>query len=128
MSASEQSLEMSYEDENILITQKMIADFFNVDGHTINEHIQKGLYRFGSLRICNYLEFSDSSNRGHTTSQLQRETLQPANDYYREFQGRFRRCCRISQLANQIAKDYTIQGLAMDKERLINGGSVLTHQ
>jgi hypothetical protein len=29
---------------------------------------------------------------------------------------------------NQIAKDYTIQGWAMDKERLMNGGSVLTRE
>lgn len=27
---------------------------------------------------------------------------------------------------NKIAKDYTIQGWAMDKERLMSGGSILT--
>ncbi len=31
-------------------------------------------------------------------------------------------------MANQIVKDYTIKGFAMDDERLKNGGSILTEQ
>ena len=36
-----QSIEMRYEDENIWLTQKMLAELYNVDVRTINEHIQK---------------------------------------------------------------------------------------
>jgi len=36
----EQSLEMRYEDENIWLTQKMMAALYDVDIRTINEHIQ----------------------------------------------------------------------------------------
>jgi hypothetical protein len=35
------SIEMRYEDENIWLTQKMLAELYNVDVRTINEHIQK---------------------------------------------------------------------------------------
>ena len=38
---SEQSFEMRYEDENIWLTQKMMATVYDVDVRTINEHIQK---------------------------------------------------------------------------------------
>ena len=36
-----QSFEMHYEDENIWLTQKMLATLYNVEVHTINEHISK---------------------------------------------------------------------------------------
>ena len=37
----EESVEMRYEDENIWLTQKMIATLYNVGVSTINEHIKK---------------------------------------------------------------------------------------
>jgi len=36
-----QSFEMRYEDENIWLTQKMLAALYNVEIPTINEHIKK---------------------------------------------------------------------------------------
>jgi hypothetical protein len=38
---SEDSIEMRYEDENIWLTQKMMATLYDVDVRTINEHIKK---------------------------------------------------------------------------------------
>ena len=38
------------------------------------------------------------------------------------------RAVQFRKWANQIVKDYTIQGWVMDVERLKNGGSVLTEQ
>ena len=35
------SIEMRYEDENIWLTQKMMATLYDVDVRTINEHIKK---------------------------------------------------------------------------------------
>ncbi len=39
---------MRYEDENIWLTQKMMAELYAVDVRTINEHIKK-IYRDGEL-------------------------------------------------------------------------------
>jgi len=36
-----QNFEMRYENENIWLTQKMLATLYNVEVHTINEHISK---------------------------------------------------------------------------------------
>ena len=36
-----QSFEMRYEDENIWLTQKMLAEVYNVDVRTVNYHIRK---------------------------------------------------------------------------------------
>lgn len=35
------SIEMRYEDENIWLTQKMMASLYDVDVRTINDHIKK---------------------------------------------------------------------------------------
>lgn len=37
----EDSIEMRYEDENIWLTQKMMATLYSVDVRTINDHIKK---------------------------------------------------------------------------------------
>ena len=41
---SPESFEMRYEDENIWLTQKMMATLYQVDVRTINDHIQR-IYR-----------------------------------------------------------------------------------
>ena len=38
---TDESMEMRYEDENIWLTQKMMAQLYNVSLSTINEHIKK---------------------------------------------------------------------------------------
>ena len=38
---SQESIEMRYEDENIWLTQKMMAELYGVEINTINEHIKK---------------------------------------------------------------------------------------
>jgi hypothetical protein len=35
------SVEMRYQEENIWLTQKMMAELYDVEVHTINEHIKK---------------------------------------------------------------------------------------
>ena len=42
------SIEMRYEDENIWLTQKMMATLYDVTVPTINEHIKK-IYEDGEL-------------------------------------------------------------------------------
>ena len=45
---SNDSFEMRYEDENIWLTQKMLATLYDVNVRTINEHIKK-IYDDGEL-------------------------------------------------------------------------------
>ena len=68
------SIEMRYEDENIWLTQKMMAVLYDVGLPTINEHIKK-IYADG--------EFPNSSARGHTPGQSRGHALQSADDHCR---------------------------------------------
>jgi hypothetical protein len=38
---SQTSVEMRYEDENVWLTQKMMAMFYDISAPTINEHIKR---------------------------------------------------------------------------------------
>ena len=40
------SIEMCYEDENIWLTQKMMATLYDVNVRTINKHIKETLIKF----------------------------------------------------------------------------------
>ena len=60
------SIEMRYEDENIWLTQKMMAALYDVDVRTINEHIKKiysdsELEENATIRKFRIVESSSSS-------------------------------------------------------------------
>lgn len=120
------SIEMHYEDDNIWLTQKMMATLYDVDVRTINEHIKK-IYSDSELEedatIRNFRIVQTEGSR-----QVTRDTK-----YYNlqmiiavGFKVNNERAVQFRKWANSIVKDYTIKGWAMDDERLKNGGSVLT--
>jgi len=123
-----QSVEMRYEDENIWITQKMMAALYNVEVHTVNEHISK-IFADGELpkeaTIRNFRIVQTEGSR-----QVAREVKHYALQMIIAvgFKVNSERAVQFRKWVNRIAKDYTIQGWAMDKERLKNGGSILTQE
>ena len=122
----EDSIEMRYEDENIWLTQKMMAILYDVSVAAVNQHIKK-VYDDSELEpeatIKKYLTVQTEGSR-----QVQRET----NHYNLQmiiavgFKVNNERAIQFRKWANKIVKDYTIKGWVMDDERLKNGGSILT--
>jgi ABC-type dipeptide/oligopeptide/nickel transport system ATPase subunit len=49
---TDESIEIRYEDENIRLTQKMMAVLYDVEAHTINYHIKKILEQVGMDETC----------------------------------------------------------------------------
>lgn len=124
----EKSIEMRYEDENIWLTQKMMATLYDVDVRTINDHIKK-IYLDSELEeAATIRKFRIVQTEG--TRQVNREV----NHYNLQmiisvgFKVNNERAVQFRKWANQIVKDYTIQGWVMDDERLKNGGTVLTKE
>ena len=120
------SIEMHYEDDNIWLTQKMMATLYNVDVRTINEHIKK-IYSDSELE-------EDATIRNFRIVQTEgsRQVTRDTTHYNLQmiiavgFKVNNERAVQFRKWANSIVKDYTIKGWAMDDERLKNGGSVLT--
>ena len=120
------SIEMHYEDDNIWLTQKMMATLYDVDVRTINEHIKK-IYSDSELE-------EDATIRNFRIVQIEgsRQVTRDTTHYNLQmiiavsFKVNNERAMQFRKWANSIVKEYTIKGWAMDGERLKNGGSVLT--
>ena len=115
------SMEMRYEDENIWLTQKMMAQLYDVSPPTVNEHIKK-IYDDGELaEKATIRKFRIVQTEG--SRQVNREVI-----HYNlqmiiavGFKVNNDRAVRFRKWSGQIIKDYTIQGWTMDKERLKKG-------
>ena len=117
------SIEMRYEDENIWLTQKMMAALYDVEIPTINYHINK-IFKDSELQreavIRKFLITADDGKR-YNTNHYSLEMIIAVG-----FKVNSERAVQFRKWVNKIAKDYTIKGWAIDDERLKNGGSVLT--
>ena len=118
---SDASFEMRYEDENIWLTQKMMAALYDVDVRTVNEHIKK-IYADGELtEQATIRKFRIVQAEG--TRQVNRElthyNLQAIIAV--GFKVNNQRAVQFRKWAGQIVKDHTIQGWTMDVERLKKG-------
>jgi len=120
---SERAFEMRYADENIWLTQKMLAELYNVDVRTVNYHVKKIVadseLDHGSVIRKFRITAADGKNYDAMHYGLQM-TIAVG------FKVNSERAVQFRKWVNKIAKDYTIQGWVMDEERLKNGGSVLT--
>ena len=116
------SIEMRYEDENIWLTQKMMATLYDVGLPTINEHIKKIYADHEQDEAATIRKFRIVQNEGG------RQVTRSVNHYNLQmiiavgFKVNNQRAVRFRVWANQIVEQYTIKGWAMDEERLKNGG------
>ena len=123
---SHESIEMRYEDENIWLTQKMMAALYDVGLPTINEHVKK-IYADKELT-----ESATIRNFRIVQSEGARQVSRIVNHYNLQmiiavgFNVNNERAVQFRKWANSIVKDFTIKGWVMDDDRLKNDGSVLT--
>lgn len=123
-----ESIEVRYEDENIWLTQKMLATVYGVTTAAINQHI-KNIFNDNELdensTIKNFLIVQKEGNR-EVSRNVAHYNLQMIIAI--GFKVDNERAVQFRKWANQIVKDYTIKGWVMDEERLKNGGSILTEK
>ncbi len=123
-----QSFEMRYEDENVWLTQKMLATLYDVEIPTINEHIAKvfsdqELESGATIRNFRIVQTEGSRQVNREVKHYNLQMIISVG-----FKVNNERAVQFRKWANQIVKDYTIKGFAMDDERLKNGGTILTEQ
>lgn len=112
------SMEMRYEDENIWLTQRMMAELYDVSVQNIGQHIKK-ILDDGELAeesvIKKYfitaLDGKQYNTKHYNLQMIIAVGFKVNND----------RAVRFRKWSGQIVKDYTIQGWTMDKERLKKG-------
>ena len=120
---NEDSIEIRYEDENIWLTQKMMATLYDVSVSAINQHLKK-IFDDNELEensvIKKYL-ITANDGKSYNTKHYNLQAIIAVG-----FKVNNERAVQFRKWANQIVKDYTIKGWAMDDERLKNSGTKLT--
>lgn len=122
---AQSSVEMRYEDENLWLTQKMMSMLYEVSVPAINQHLKR-------IFADNELEEAAVTKQYLTTAadgknyQVKHYNLQAIIAI--GFKIENERAVQFRKWANQIVKDYTIQGWTMDVDRLKGGGSILTDE
>ena len=117
------TVEVRYEDENIWITQKMLAVLYEVETNTINYHIKK-IFEDSELSedsVIRNFRITASDGKSYDTKHYNLQMIIAVG-----FKVNSERAVQFRKWVNTIAKEYTIKGFAMDDERLKNDGSILT--
>ena len=107
---NQQSIEMRYEDENIWLTQKMMAILYDVSVAAINQHIKK-IFDDSELEpratIKKYLIVQTEGER-QVSRNVDHYSLQMIIAV--GFKVNNERAVQFRKWANTVVKDYTIQG------------------
>lgn len=113
---------------NVWLTQKMMAQLYDVDVRTINEHISH-IFNDGELdqgatvRNFRIVQIEGSRNVSREVMHYNLQMIIAVG-----FKVNNEKAVQFRKWANSIVKDYTIQGWVMDEERLKKGRSILTKE
>jgi len=112
------SMEMRYEDENIWLTQKMMAQLYDVSVQNVGQHIKK-IFDDDELieeAVVKKYFITAADGKQYSTKHYNLQMIIAVG-----FKVNNDRAVRFRKWSGQIVKDYTIQGWTMDKERLKKG-------
>ncbi len=115
------NIDVFFQDETLWLTQKMMAELFEVQRPAITKHL-KNIFEIGELNekvVCSILELS--TKHGAIKGKTQRTRLK----YYNlkavlsvGYRVNSHRAIEFRKWANNILEEYIIKGFAMDDERL----------
>ena len=116
------SIEMRYEDENIWLTQKMMATLYDVGTNTINYHIKK-IFEDSELQedsVIRKFRITGKDGKNYDTMHYNLNAIIAVG-----YKVNSERAVQFRKWATSVIQTYTIKGFAMDDERLKNDGSIL---
>ncbi len=122
---SEASVEMRYEDENIWLTQKMLATLYDVSVPAVNQHLKR-IFADNELveeAVVKHYLITAADGKNYQVKHYSLQAIIAVG-----FKIENERAVQFRKWANRIVKDYTIQGWTMDVERLKHGGSILGNE
>lgn len=119
--SGDKTIEARYEDETVWLTQKLMAELFDVNVRTVNEHLQN-IYEQGELaREATVRKFRIVQKEG------QREVARNVDFYNLDtiisvgYRVNSVRATQFRQWATQVLRDFALRGYVLDKKRMENG-------
>ncbi len=114
-----------YADENVWLSQKMIALLYDVNVRTVNEHL-KNIFADSELEedsVIRNFRITATDGKNYNIMHYNLSAIIAVG-----YKVNSERAVQFRKWATNIIESFTIKGFAMDDERLKNNGSILTKQ
>ena len=111
-------IEVRVEDETIWLTQKLMAQLFEVSTATINEHL-KNIFRDDELNqdsVIRNFRITASDGKSYNTKHYNLDAIIAVG-----YRVNGKRATFFRQWATRVLRDFVIRGYVLDSERLKNG-------
>lgn len=115
----EQKIRVRIEDENVWLTQKLIAELFGVNIPTVNEHL-KNIFESNELdenSVIRNFRITATDGKNYNTNHYNLDAILAVGYRVRSDRG-----TQFRQWATERLREYLIKGFTMDDERLKQGG------
>lgn len=118
----ESQINAVYADENVWLSQKMMAVLYEIDVRTINYHLQK-IFTDRELEensVIQYFRITADDGKNYNTKHYNLSAIIAVG-----YKVNSEKAVQFRKWATQIIQEFTIKGFAMDDERLKNDGTIL---
>lgn len=118
-------VEAVYADENVWLTQKMMASLYDVETHTINYHLKK-VFADSELQessVIRNFRITAADGKSYDTKHYNLTAIIAVG-----YKVNSERAVQFRKWATTIVEEFTIKAYVMDDERIKHGGSVLTEK
>ncbi|MDQ3369010.1 MAG: virulence RhuM family protein [Myxococcota bacterium] len=116
-------VEAVYADENVWLSQKMMAQLYDVEVPTINYHLKK-VFEDSELEedaVVRNFRITAADHKTYDTKHYNLSAIIAVG-----YKVNSERAVQFRKWATRVVEEFTIKGFAMDDERLKRGGSVLS--
>jgi hypothetical protein len=118
-------VEAVYVDESIWLTQKMMAQLYDVNVRTVNEHLKK-IFVDSELEqdsVIRKFRITASDGKNYDTLHYKLPAIIAVG-----YKVNSERAVQFRKWATGIIEEFTVKAYVMDDERIKSGGSILTDQ
>jgi hypothetical protein len=118
-------VEAIYADENVWLSQKMMAQLYDVEVPTINYHLKK-VFEDSELEeeaVVRNFRITAADGKSYDTKHYNLAAIIAVG-----YKVNSERAVQFRKWATRVVEEFTIKGFAMDDERLKRGGSVLSER
>ncbi|WP_233402530.1 virulence RhuM family protein [Marinomonas transparens] len=116
--SGEQSIEARYEEESVWLTQKLMAELFDVDVRTVSEHL-KNIFQSAELNeeaVIRKFRITASDGKNYNTQHYNLDAIISVG-----YRVNSVRATQFRQWATQVLREFAIKGYVIDKARMENG-------
>lgn len=117
----DKGIKVRYENETLWMTQKVIAELFDVQRPAITKHLSN-IFKEGELQkdaVCSKMEHTAEDGKIYQTDYYNLDAIISVG-----YRVNSLRATQFRRWATSVLKTFTIQGYVLDKERMKNGSFI----